>query len=75
MKRSMLALVLMVALGQWGCEFVGGAAVGAAGTSAAYEINAHSQMSKLEDDYKAKRISNKEYETRKVQIAKGSIIY
>lgn len=75
MKKLMLVLVLMMGLGQWGCEFVGGAAVGALGTSAAYEINAHSQMGKLEDDYKAERISRKEYETRKAQIEKGSIIY
>ena len=55
--------------------FLGGAAVGALGTSAGYEINAHSQMNKLEDDYKQERISRKEYETRKAQIEKGSIIY
>jgi hypothetical protein len=75
MKTLMLVLVLMVALGQWGCAFLGGAAVGALGTSAGYEINAHSQMSKLEDDYKSERISRREYETRKAQIEKGSIIY
>ena len=57
MKKLMLVLVLVMALGQSGCAFLGGAAVGAVGTSAAYEINAHSQMSKLEDDYKAERIS------------------
>ena len=75
MKRLMLVFVLMMALGQWGCEFVGGAAVGALGTSAAYEVNAHNQMSKLEDDYKAQRISRHEYDTRKAQIEKGSVIY
>ena len=75
MKNVMLVLVLMVALGQSGCAFLGGAAVGALGTSAGYEINAHSQMNKLEDDYKQERISRAEYETRKAQIEKGSIIY
>jgi hypothetical protein len=45
--------------------FLGGAAVGALGTSAGYEINAHSQMNKLEADYKQERISRKEYEARK----------
>jgi len=58
-----------------GCEFIGGAAVGALGTGAAYEYNAHSQMQKLEADYKAERISRKEYDTRKAQIEKGSILY
>jgi hypothetical protein len=75
MKKLMLALVLMMGLGQSGCAFLGGAAVGALGTSAGYEINAHSKMNQLEDDYKAERISRKEYESRKAQIEKGSIIY
>jgi hypothetical protein len=75
MKKLMLVPVLMMALGQSGCAFMGGAAVGALGTGAAYEYNAHSQMSKLEDDYKAERISRGEYESRKSQIEKGSIIY
>ena len=75
MKKLMLALVLLMGLGQSGCAFLGGAAVGALGTSAGYEINAHSKMNQLEDDYKAERISRKEYESRKSQIEKGSILY
>ena len=75
MNKLMLVLVLMVALGQSGCAFLGGAAVGSLATGAGYEINAHSQMEKLEADYKAERISRKEYEARKSQIEKGSIIY
>jgi hypothetical protein len=75
MKRLMLVLVLLIGLGQSGCAFLGGAAVGALGTSGAYEYNAHSQMDKLEADYKAERISRREYESRKSQIEKGSILY
>ena len=75
MKKLLLAVVLMMALGQSGCAFLGGAAVGSVATAAGYEINAHSQMSKLEDDYKAERISRREYDSRKSQIEKGSIIY
>ena len=75
MTKLTLVLVLMMALGQSGCAFLGGAAVGAVGTSAAYEINAHSKMNQLEDDYKAERISRVEYESRKAQIEKGSIVY
>jgi hypothetical protein len=75
MKTLMLVLVLMVALGQSGCAFLGGAAVGALGTSAGYEINAKSKMDQLESDYRAERISRKEYEARKSQLEKGSIIY
>jgi hypothetical protein len=54
---------------------LGGAALGALGTSAGYEINAKSKMDQLEDDYKGERISRREYEGRKSQIEKGSIIY
>jgi hypothetical protein len=75
MKKLMLLFVLMMALGQSGCAFLGGAALGALGTSGGYEYNAHSKMNQLEDDYKAERISRKEYETRKSQIEKGSVIY
>jgi hypothetical protein len=54
---------------------LGGAAVGAGATGAGYEYQAYRQMEKLEDDYKAERISRKEYESRKKQIEAGSIIY
>jgi hypothetical protein len=67
----MLALAFLMVLGQSGCAFLGGAL----GTSGAYEYNAHSKMNQLEDDYRAERISRKEYEARKSQIEKGSILY
>jgi hypothetical protein len=75
MRNLMVMFVLMIALGQSGCAFLGGAALGALGTSAGYEINAKSKMDQLEDDYKAERISRKEYLARKSQLEKGSIIY
>lgn len=75
MKKSMLALVLMIAVGQSGCAFLGGAAVGALGTSGGYEYNAYSKMEQLEEDYKNEKISRAEYESRKSQLEKGSILY
>jgi len=75
MKKVMLALACLMVLGQSGCAFLGGAAVGGLATGAGYEINAHNQMDKLENDYKAERISRAEYQARKSQIEKGSIIY
>ena len=75
MKKILLVLALLIGVSQSGCAFLGGAAVGALGTSAGYEINARSKMNQLEDDYKAERISRKEYEARKSQIEKGSIAY
>jgi len=75
MKKLMLVLVLLIGVSQSGCAFLGGAAVGSLATGAGYEINANSQMGKLENDYKAERISRSEYLARKSQIEKGSIIY
>lgn len=74
MKRFVL-LALILAMTQWSCAFLGGAAAGALATGAGYEIQARRQMDRLEEDYKAKRISREEYEDRKRQIEKGSLIY
>jgi hypothetical protein len=75
MKKLMMVLALLIGVSQSGCAFLGGAAVGALGTSAGYEINAHSKMEQVESDYKSERISRAEYLSRKSQIEKGSIIY
>ncbi len=75
MKKVILASALLLVLGQSGCAFLGGAALGTLGTGAAYEYNAHNQMDKLEADYKTERISRREYESRTSQIEKGSILY
>ena len=74
MKKTML-LLLLATVTQWGCQFLGGAAVGGLATGAGYEINAKRQMDKLEDDYKSERISRREYESRKAQIERGWIIF
>lgn len=73
--NKLIALLLLAGTTQWGCEFLGGAAVGGLATGAGYEINANRQMDKLEDDYRRERISRSEYEDRKRQIERGSIIY
>lgn len=70
-----LLLLILASFSQWGCEFIGGAAVGSLATGAGYEINAKRQMDRLEDDYKHERISRREYESRKSQIERGSILY
>jgi hypothetical protein len=73
--RKFLALMLLASFTQWGCEFIGGAAVGGLATGAGYELNARRQMERLEDDYRNERISRREYESRKEQIERGSIFY
>lgn len=75
MKKLMMVLVLLVGLGQAGCEFIGGAAVGAGAAGAGYEYSAYRQMQQLEEDFKNNKISREEYEDRKKQIEAGSLIY
>jgi hypothetical protein len=73
--RMLAGLLLLGGFGLGGCEFVAGAATGALATGAGYEINAKRQMDRLEEDYRRERISRREYERRKDQIERGSIIY
>lgn len=77
MKKALYVLVMLGGLTQWGCspEFWGGAAVGALGAGGGYEYNSKRQMDRLDDDRKSGRISRDEYEDRKRQIERGSIIY
>ncbi|HWP56517.1 MAG TPA: hypothetical protein VNL14_01380 [Candidatus Acidoferrales bacterium] len=76
MKRVLGALIL-ASVGLAGCspQFWGGAAVGALATGAGYELNAHHQMERLRDAYRDERIGRREYEARKRQIERGSILY
>lgn len=73
--RGLAALILAGSMALGGCEFVAGAATGALATGAGYEINARRQMDRLEDDYRRERISRREYERRKNQLERGSVIY
>jgi len=75
MRRFVLLAIMVVGLTQSGCQFLGGAATGALATGAGYEIQAKRQMDRLEDDFKSRRISREEYESRKRQIESGSIVY
>ena len=75
MKKVILAVALLIGLTQSGCAFLGGAALGSLATGAGYEVNSKNQMDRLEADYRNERISRREYEARKAQIEKGSIIY
>ena len=74
MKKYIL-LVLLASITQWGCQFLGGAAVGGLATGAGYEYNAKRQMDRLDEDLRNERISRRDYEERRQQIERGSIIY
>ena len=71
---TMMALVLV---GMTSCspEFYGGGAVGAAGASAAYEVQAKRQLDQLNRDYEGGKMTAQEYELRKDQVRRGSLIY
>jgi hypothetical protein len=73
--KALATLLLFGCLGLGGCEFVAGAATGALATGAGYEINAKRQIDRLENDYRDERLGRREYERRRHQIEKGSIIY
>jgi hypothetical protein len=75
LMKNYLLLLALLGLTQSSCAFVGGAATGAVAAGAGYEIQAKRQMDRLDDDFKRRRISREEYEDRKKQIEKGSIIY
>lgn len=73
--KAIATILLLGSLGLAGCEFIAGAATGALATGAGYEISAKRQMDRLEDDYRRERIGRREYEARRHQIERGSIIY
>jgi hypothetical protein len=73
--KTIATMLLLGSLAMAGCEFAAGAATGALATGAGYEINANRQLDRLEDDYRRERISRREYERRREQIGRGSIIY
>ena len=78
MKKTMICGLMGLALATalCGCgSFWGGMAGGAVGTGAGYELSARNQMKVLDADLKAGRIDEKEYDIRKDQIERGSLVY
>lgn len=76
-RKILLVLFLASSIGITGCskEFWGGAAVGAVGAGAGYELSRKRQMDRLEEDRAAGRITQEEYQQRRAEIEKGSLIY
>jgi len=75
MQKLMVLFALMIALGQWGCQFLGGAASGNGIPVLGYDSNSHYQMNQLEEDYRAQRISRRDYEIRRGQVEIGFFLY
>lgn len=76
-RRIVMLTLLASSLGLTACSgaFWGGTAAGALATGAGYEVQARRQMDRLEDDLRSGRIDRRQYEERKQQIERGSIIY
>jgi hypothetical protein len=79
MKRiSFLLICLSLVVALTGCSSVGGGllggilGVGAAGGG--YEYNLKRQKDRVEEDFKAGKIDQKEYEIRKDQIVRDSLL-
>lgn len=78
MKNAFLILMFLFSMvTTYGCsaEFWGGTGAGILGTGAGYEIRAKQQLDELNEDYEAGNITKEEYEIRKDQIQKGSVVY
>lgn len=71
-----LGLVLLTGL--TGCSPVGsgllGGVLGAGAAGGSYEYHLKRQKDRVEADFKAGKIDQKEYETRKDQIARDSLL-
>lgn len=76
MKKLQGLLTVLLGTTLVGCSgaFWGGTGAGALGAGAGYEIQAERQMNQLEDDLKSGKITQEEYNIRKDQIRKGSLL-
>jgi hypothetical protein len=79
MKRLFIILMIVLSLALIGCESrLGTAGLGAAGGAAAgaggYEWKMNQEMSRIEDERRKGRMSQEEYEIRRDQIQRMSII-
>lgn len=78
MNNLSLAFFLIAAVLTFsGCSgaFWGGAGSGTVATGAGYELRARQQMKQLDEDYKSGKIDQREYDIRRDQIQKGSLVY
>ena len=77
MRKSPWVLLILMAVAFSGCSgaFWGGTGAGVAATGAGYELRAREEMNRVESDYKAGKIDQKEYQIRKNQIERGSLAY
>ena len=74
--RAMICLGLLLTAScstETGTAILSGA-VGAGVAGGGYELHLKNQMDKVEEDFKAKRIDKREYEIRRDQIKRDSLL-
>ena len=76
MKEFQGLLVLLLGVALLGCsgQFWGGTGAGVLGAGAGYEYQANRAMKQIEDDLKSGKITQQEYDIRKDQIQRGSLL-
>lgn len=79
MKKLIIPVLLLIPLALGGCSTkTGSAAAGALGGAAAgggaYEYRLHREMQRIEDDHKAGKMDDKEYQIRKDQVQRLQLI-
>ncbi len=75
---SIVVAGLLLATGLTGCSPVGsgllGGVLGAGAAGGSYEYHLKRQKDRVEEDFKAGKIDQKEYEIRKDQITRDSLL-
>jgi hypothetical protein len=76
MKKMKMFLLTIAGVTLMGCsgQFWGGAAGGAVGAGAGYEYNANKEMKRIDAALKDGKMTQQEYDIRKNQIERMSII-
>jgi hypothetical protein len=75
MRKITVLFALMMALGQWACQLVGRTASWNTVTVESYDSNTDNRMNQLAEDYRAQRVTRRDYEARKGQVEIGSVHY
>ena len=74
MKKTIILLLIAVLLTGCSGKFWAGAGGGALGAGAGYEVNLERQMRRIDDDLADGKITQDEYNIRKSQIERDSLI-
>lgn len=79
MKKLTIVAIAIISCTLAGCSSKAGTAGvgvlgGAAAGGGAYEYRLHQEMQRIEDDYNAKKIDQKEYEIRKDEVQRMQLI-